>query len=140
LNYNGFTCSPRQAPTRISYNRTSQLWNLLDLLLVPSSSSHSFSSNIAHCRFHFSAQRRSQPKLPSAISMASSLVAKRFLSSSLLSKSLLRPVANASRSFNTNAMRNYEDQNVDVERRSERSFPRTARRDDIFSGSCSHAP
>ncbi|KAK8463691.1 hypothetical protein PHAVU_011G016100 [Phaseolus vulgaris] len=67
--------------------------------------------------------------------MASSLAAKRFLSSSLLSKSLLRPAASASRSFNTNAMRHYDDQNVDVESRSERSFPRTARRDDVFSGS-----
>ncbi|QCD88905.1 heat shock 22 kDa protein, mitochondrial-like isoform X2 [Vigna unguiculata] len=65
--------------------------------------------------------------------MASSLIAKRFFSSSLLSKSLLRPAASASRSFNTNAMRNYDNQNDDVERHSERYYPRTARRDDIFS-------
>ncbi|CAI8606941.1 unnamed protein product [Vicia faba] len=60
--------------------------------------------------------------------MASSLAVKRFLSSALLSRSLLRPVA----SFNTNAMRQYDqhsdDRNVDVDRR---AFPRT-RRDDLL--------
>ncbi|XP_028195520.1 heat shock 22 kDa protein, mitochondrial-like isoform X1 [Glycine soja] len=71
--------------------------------------------------------------------MASSLIAKRFLSSSLLSRSLLRPAASAShRSFNTNAMRQYDnradDHSTDIDRHSERSFPSTARRDDIFSG------
>ncbi|XP_004506342.1 heat shock 22 kDa protein, mitochondrial isoform X1 [Cicer arietinum] len=70
-----------------------------------------------------------------AISMASSLTLKRFLSSALLSKSLLRPVASsASRSFNTNAVSQYDDErNVDVDRRSDRSFPHI-RRDDLFSG------
>ncbi|WJX43681.1 Heat shock 22 kDa protein, mitochondrial [Trifolium repens] len=69
--------------------------------------------------------------------MASSLAVKRLLSSTnLLSKSL-RPVASTtSRSFNTNAMRQYDehsdDRNVDIDRRSDRSFPRT-RRDDLFS-------
>lgn len=69
--------------------------------------------------------------------MASSLTLKRFLSSALLSKSLLRPVASsASRSFNTNAVSQYDDErNVDVDRRSDRSFPHI-RRDDLFSGSC----
>ncbi|CAI8606947.1 unnamed protein product [Vicia faba] len=60
--------------------------------------------------------------------MASSLAVKRFLSSAALSRSLLRPVA----SFNTNAMRQYDqhsdDRNVDVDRR---SSPRT-RRDDLL--------
>ncbi|TKY67916.1 Heat shock 22 kDa protein [Spatholobus suberectus] len=69
--------------------------------------------------------------------MASSPAVKRFLSSSLLSRSLLRPAAFASHSFNTNAVRQYDDHaddhNVDVDRRSERSFPRVARRDDMFS-------
>lgn len=72
--------------------------------------------------------------------MASSLAVKRFLSSGLLSSRsfLLRPVASVSRSLNTNAMRQYDehsdDRNIDVDRR---SFPRTtARRDDLFSGSC----
>ncbi|KAK7341175.1 hypothetical protein VNO80_24100 [Phaseolus coccineus] len=65
--------------------------------------------------------------------MASSLAVKRFLSSSLLSKSLLRPAASASRSFNTIAIHCYHDHNVDFESRSESSFPRTARREDIFS-------
>nr|P46254.1 RecName: Full=Heat shock 22 kDa protein, mitochondrial; Flags: Precursor [Pisum sativum]CAA60120.1 heat shock protein [Pisum sativum] len=65
--------------------------------------------------------------------MASSLALKRFLSSGLLSSSFLRPVASsASRSFNTNAMRQYDqhsdDRNVDVYRH---SFPRT-RRDDLL--------
>ena len=93
------------------------------------------SSNIAHCRFHFSAQRSYL-----AFSMASYLAAKRFFSSSLLSKSLLPPAASASRSVHTNAMHNYDDdQNVEFESRSERSFPRTARRDCTFSGSCSRA-
>nr|Q39818.1 RecName: Full=Heat shock 22 kDa protein, mitochondrial; Flags: Precursor [Glycine max]AAB03096.1 Hsp23.9 [Glycine max] len=69
--------------------------------------------------------------------MASSLIAKRFLSSSLLSRSLLRPAASAShRSFDTNAMRQYDnradDHSTDIDRHSERSFPSTARRDDIF--------
>lgn len=66
--------------------------------------------------------------------MASSLTLKRFLSSALLSKSLLRPVASsASRSFNTNAVSQYDDErNVDVDRRSDRSFPHI-RRDDLFS-------
>ncbi|XP_014503394.1 heat shock 22 kDa protein, mitochondrial-like [Vigna radiata var. radiata] len=45
--------------------------------------------------------------------MASSLITKRFFSSSLLSKSIIRPAASASRS--------------------KFSSPRTARRDDIFS-------
>ncbi|XP_027355764.1 heat shock 22 kDa protein, mitochondrial-like isoform X2 [Abrus precatorius] len=69
--------------------------------------------------------------------MASSLTVKRFLSSSLLSRSLLRSTASASRSFNTNAMRQYnehaDDRSVDVDRRSDNSFPRTARREDIIS-------
>ncbi|XP_058758983.1 heat shock 22 kDa protein, mitochondrial-like [Vicia villosa] len=67
--------------------------------------------------------------------MASSLALKRFFSSALLSRSLLlRPVASsACRSFNTNAMRHYDqhsddDRKVDVDRR---SFPRT-RRDDLL--------
>ncbi|XP_022640769.1 23.6 kDa heat shock protein, mitochondrial-like [Vigna radiata var. radiata] len=64
--------------------------------------------------------------------MVSSLIAKRFFSSSLLSKSIIHPTASSSRSFNTNAMRNYDDQNDDVERRSEFSSPRIACRDDIF--------
>ncbi|KAK2351598.1 heat shock 22 kDa protein, mitochondrial [Trifolium repens] len=70
--------------------------------------------------------------------MASSLAVKRFLSSTnLLSKSLRPAVASTtSRSFNTNAMRQYDehsdDRNVDIDRRSDRSFPRT-RRDDLFS-------
>ncbi|XP_020214905.1 heat shock 22 kDa protein, mitochondrial isoform X2 [Cajanus cajan] len=66
--------------------------------------------------------------------MASSLPLKRFLSSPILSRSLLRPAASASasRSFNTNAMRHYDDDR-DVDRRSERSSPRTSRRDDIFA-------
>ena len=76
--------------------------------------------------------------------MASSLIAKRFLSPSLLSRSLLRPAASAShRSFNTTAMRQYDnradDHSTDIDRHSERSFPSTARRDDIFSGSCSRS-
>ncbi|KAJ1418493.1 HSP20-like chaperone [Sesbania bispinosa] len=66
--------------------------------------------------------------------MASSLTVKRFLSSGLLSRSLLRPVASASRSLNTNAMRQYDDhaddRSLDVDRRSDR---RAARRDDFFS-------
>ncbi|CAK8561337.1 unnamed protein product [Lathyrus sativus] len=67
--------------------------------------------------------------------MASSLAVKRFLSSALLSRSLLRPVvSSASRSFNTNAMRQHdqhsEDRNVDVDRR---SFPRTRREDLLLS-------
>ncbi|XP_025686996.1 heat shock 22 kDa protein, mitochondrial isoform X1 [Arachis hypogaea] len=71
--------------------------------------------------------------------MASSLAVKRFLSSPLISKSLLRPAAaSASRSFNTNAMRNYDDsaddRNLDVERRSDRTLPRAPRRDDFLSG------
>ncbi|XP_028223656.1 heat shock 22 kDa protein, mitochondrial-like [Glycine soja] len=71
--------------------------------------------------------------------MASSLIAKRFLSSSLLSRSLLRLAAFASHcSFNTNTMRQYDnhtdDHSIDIGCRSERSFPSTARRDDIFSG------
>ncbi|RHN48570.1 hypothetical protein MtrunA17_Chr7g0265181 [Medicago truncatula] len=42
--------------------------------------------------------------------MASSLSVKRFLSSGLLSNSLLRPAASsASRSFNTSAMRQYDE-------------------------------
>ncbi|KAL5134877.1 Heat shock protein, mitochondrial [Glycine soja] len=70
--------------------------------------------------------------------MASSLIAKRFLSSSLLSRSLLRLAAFASHcSFNTNTMRQYDnhtdDHSIDIGCRSERSFPSTARRDDIFS-------
>ncbi|CAI8587332.1 unnamed protein product [Vicia faba] len=60
--------------------------------------------------------------------MASSLGVKRSLSSALLSRSLLCPVA----SFNTNAIRNYDqhsdDRNVDVDRC---AFPRT-RRDDLL--------
>ncbi|KAJ1411936.1 HSP20-like chaperone [Sesbania bispinosa] len=66
--------------------------------------------------------------------MASSLTVKRFLSSGLLSRSLLRPVASASRSLNTNAMRQYDDhaddRSLDVDRRSD---PRATRRDDFFS-------
>ncbi|WJX49742.1 Heat shock 22 kDa protein, mitochondrial [Trifolium repens] len=69
--------------------------------------------------------------------MASSIAVKRFLSSTnLLSKSLRPVTSTASRSFNTNAMRQYDehsdDRNVDIDRRSDRSFPRT-RRDDLFS-------
>ncbi|XP_057456889.1 heat shock 22 kDa protein, mitochondrial-like isoform X2 [Lotus japonicus] len=69
--------------------------------------------------------------------MASSLAVKRLLSSSgHLSRSLFRPAAtaSASRSFNTNAMRRYDEasdeSDVDVDRRSDR---RAARRDDFFS-------
>ncbi|XP_061352520.1 heat shock 22 kDa protein, mitochondrial-like isoform X2 [Gastrolobium bilobum] len=69
--------------------------------------------------------------------MASSLAVKRFLSSSLLSRSLLRPTASASRFFNTNTMRKYDDhdddRNLDVDRRSDSSLPRAPRRDDFFS-------
>ncbi|CAL0329400.1 unnamed protein product [Lupinus luteus] len=63
--------------------------------------------------------------------MASSLVLNRSLSS-LLFRSL-RPVSSVSRSFNTNAMRQFDD-STDDERnveRSDRSLPR--RRDDFFS-------
>ncbi|KAL2329289.1 hypothetical protein Fmac_022716 [Flemingia macrophylla] len=68
--------------------------------------------------------------------MASSLAVKRFLSSPILSRSLLRSASSASRSYNTNAMRHYDDNaddrnSVDVDR--QRSFPHTARRDDIFA-------
>ncbi|KAH7537865.1 heat shock 22 kDa protein, mitochondrial isoform X2 [Ziziphus jujuba] len=56
--------------------------------------------------------------------MASSLALKRLVSSNLLPKSLfapIRPIASirsdASRYFNTNAVRNYDDDAVDVERR-----------------------
>lgn len=42
----------RHRPSGISYNGKSLLWNLLDLLLAPSSFSQSFSSNIAHCLIH----------------------------------------------------------------------------------------
>ncbi|GAU27575.1 hypothetical protein TSUD_271160 [Trifolium subterraneum] len=69
--------------------------------------------------------------------MASSLAVKRFLSSSnLLSKSLRPAASTASRSFNTNAMRQYDehsdDRNVDVDRRSDRSFPRNNLFSDVF--------
>lgn len=65
--------------------------------------------------------------------MASSLAVKRFLSSSLLRP--LRPVASVSRSFNTNAMRHFDDSASDDRNleRSDRNLPRTARRDDFFS-------
>jgi len=71
--------------------------------------------------------------------MASSVAVKRIFTSGLLSRSL-RPVASsASRSFNTNAMRQYDERsdesNVADSRRADRSFPRT-RRDDFLSGSC----
>ncbi|XP_019413589.1 PREDICTED: heat shock 22 kDa protein, mitochondrial-like isoform X2 [Lupinus angustifolius] len=63
--------------------------------------------------------------------MATSLVLNRSLSS-LLSRSL-RPISSISRSFNTNAMRQFDDK-TDEQRnveRSDRSLPR--RRDDFFS-------
>nr|AEK12766.1 hsp23 [Medicago sativa] len=68
--------------------------------------------------------------------MASSVAVKRIFSSGLLSRSL-RPVASsASRSFNTNAMRQYDERsdesNVADRRGADRSFPRT-RRDDFLS-------
>lgn len=69
--------------------------------------------------------------------MASSLALKRLLSSNLLSKSIaspIRPIASlpsaASRHFNTNAMRNYDDRDVDADGRSDRSL---SRRDDFLS-------
>ncbi|MED6194329.1 Heat shock 22 kDa protein, mitochondrial [Stylosanthes scabra] len=70
--------------------------------------------------------------------MASSLAVKRFLSSPLISKSFIRPAAaSASRSFNTNAMRNYDDSvddhNLDADRRSDRTLSRAPRRDDFLS-------
>ncbi|PNX79012.1 small heat shock protein chloroplastic-like [Trifolium pratense] len=70
--------------------------------------------------------------------MASSLAVKRLLSSSnLLSKSLRPATASTvSRSFNTNAMRQYDehsdDRNVDVDRRSDRSFARNNLFSDVF--------
>ncbi|KAL5810905.1 hypothetical protein ACOSQ4_027473 [Xanthoceras sorbifolium] len=73
--------------------------------------------------------------------MASSLA--RFVSSSVLPRSLLSvgrtaAAAPASRFFNTNAIRNFNDEDdyerhLDVDRRSSRSAPR--RRDDFFSDS-----
>ncbi|WVZ02753.1 hypothetical protein V8G54_023559 [Vigna mungo] len=77
--------------------------------------------------------RISQSKLPFCNPNGVLSHCKGFFSSSLLSKSIIRPAALASRSFNTNAMRNYDDWNDDVERRSEFSSPCTVRRDDIFS-------
>lgn len=81
--------------------------------------------------------------------MASSLALKRLVSSNLLPKSLfapIRPIASirsdASRYFNTNAVRNYDDDAVDVERRidvdrSPGRSPYSGRgsRDDFLSGS-----
>ena len=79
--------------------------------------------------------------------MASSLALKRLLSSNLRSNSILypiRPIANApsaaSRYFNTNAVRNYDDGDyderaVDLDRRSDRSPTRRFGRDDFLSGS-----
>jgi len=56
---------------------------------------------------------------PFSISMASSLAVKRFLSSGLLSNFLLRPAASsASRSFNTGAMRQYDELFNDIDCRS----------------------
>ncbi|EXC36304.1 hypothetical protein L484_001270 [Morus notabilis] len=77
--------------------------------------------------------------------MASSIALKRLLSSNLFSKSIpapIRPIANlpsaASRYFNTNAVRtydegDYDDRDVDVDRRSDRSLSRPLGRDDFLS-------
>ncbi|KAI4332747.1 hypothetical protein L6164_017630 [Bauhinia variegata] len=70
--------------------------------------------------------------------MASSLALKRLVSSGFLPSSLLRPVrpvaASVSRSFNTNAVRQYgddgDDRSLDVDRHSDRGM---RRRDDFFS-------
>nr|AEX97054.1 mitochondrial heat shock protein [Copaifera officinalis] len=71
---------------------------------------------------------------------SASLALKRLLYSgpAISSRSLIRTVprmVSASRSFNTNAMRDYDDGNgrsLDVDRRSDRSVPRGDRRDDLF--------
>ncbi|PON87879.1 Small heat shock protein HSP [Trema orientale] len=79
--------------------------------------------------------------------MASSLALKRLLSSNLRTKSPLsspiRPIANspanASRHFNTNAERDYDDgegsdeRGLDIDRRSDRFDPRRLGRDDFLS-------
>lgn len=73
--------------------------------------------------------------------MASSLALKRLASSNVIPRALRCTVApsatSASRFFNTNAVRQYDDggddRDLDIDRRSARSFPR--RRDDFFSGS-----
>ncbi|XP_030490810.1 heat shock 22 kDa protein, mitochondrial isoform X2 [Cannabis sativa] len=77
--------------------------------------------------------------------MASSLALKRLLSSTLRSNSILypvRPIAStpsiASRYFNTNAVRSYDDgdydeRGVDIDRRSDRSPSRRLGRDDFLS-------
>ncbi|KDO65492.1 hypothetical protein CISIN_1g028463mg [Citrus sinensis] len=72
--------------------------------------------------------------------MASSLALKRLVSFNLIPRALRCTVApsatSASRFFNTNAVRQYDDggddRDLDIDRRSARSFPR--RRDDFFSG------
>lgn len=81
--------------------------------------------------------------------MASSLALKRLLSSNLRLKPLLpspiRPIANspsaASRYFNTNVARDYDDdagydeRGIDIDRSSDRSFSRHFGRHDFLSGS-----
>ncbi|EOA18664.1 hypothetical protein CARUB_v10007240mg [Capsella rubella] len=64
--------------------------------------------------------------------MASSLALKRLVSSSILPRScsVLRPLV-SSRLFNTNAIRSYDDDGDDLDRRSDRSVSR--RRGDFFS-------
>lgn len=72
--------------------------------------------------------------------MASSLAIKRLVSSKLVPASvryMMRPTASASRLFNTNAVRQFDDdqdeRGIEVDRRSGRNLSR--RRDDLFSGS-----
>lgn len=70
--------------------------------------------------------------------MASSIALKRIVSSNLIPPSIrhIRPTASASRLFNTNVARQFDDdedeRGVEVDSRYGRNLPRS--RDDFFSG------